>query len=680
MLQYGISVFPVKPDDPRALVFTPEEFGACPDGIGDNTTALQKAVDTLEERWEEGILFIPQGEYRFSGTVDLWRGIRLIGFGTRRPRFILEDNAEGFGGPLSKYLLFCRNVRPRHEEEFLRDANECSFFTTLRNIDVDLGHGNHGAVALRYHIAQLCSIEDCDFYLNDAKAAVEFVGNEVERCRFFGGTYGIIGYYTAPGWQFYVGDCVFEGQSRACIMSSKTGLTLVRDTLRGAPWGVYVPNKELYDVPINETERLYMEDCRAEDISTAVVSMGWLRNPINWLHTVGTICRNAPMFLEAFGYQFVYFFLEPPITSEYPCYSVESHIGFRVKARNREAERRFAYDFEIREAQWSPAPEPPYVPIPARDTWHSVTDFGAAGDGTTDDTAAFEQAISACETVYIPQGCYRLTRGLKLRENTSLVALHPGTTALSLDDGVYDRRAGEDAALLTIPVGGHNYICGICFDGGQNPGSTTVLWQGAADSAMEDCQFRGGARAMRRTESVNAEKPQDLLDSGRRKPPRLGHGQRHALWIREAAGIFKNIWSNDGKAAEGLYISDSEEPGRIYLMSVEHHGEVEVRLERVSNWTLVSLQTEEAYNHDYTISLLCDHCEACTFVNLFEYRMQSFEVSFPYAICLRQCRKMQFWGVHAFSNGPNGWDNAAWLTESDAYVADREIGALIVNP
>ncbi len=111
----------------------------------------------------------------------------------------------------------------------------------------------------------------------------------MERCRFFGGTYGIIGYYTAPGWQFYVGDCIFDGQSRACIMSSKTGLTLVRDTLRNAPWGVYVPNKELYDVPVNETERLYLEDCRAENIATAVVSMGWLRNPINWLHTTGTV-------------------------------------------------------------------------------------------------------------------------------------------------------------------------------------------------------------------------------------------------------------------------------------------------------------------------------------------------------------------------------------------------------
>lgn len=101
---------------------------------------------------------------------------------------------------------------------------------------------------------------------------------------------------------------------------------------------------------------------------------------------------------------------------------------------------------------------------------------------------------------------------------------------------------------------------------------------------------------------------------------------------------------------------------------------------RVSNWMLVSMQTEEAYHHDYTTSLLCDHCSDCVFVNLFEYRMQSFEVSFPYAIRLEQCRNMRFWGVHAFSNGPNGWDHAALLAESGTYVTDREIGTLVVNP
>ena len=455
-MEYGRSIFQNMPEDTKAIVFTPEEFEASPNGEKDNTRALQKAIDTLEEKYTAGIIFIPEGVYRFAGTINLWRGIRLIGFGKKRPLFVLDNNVPEFKGPLSRYLIFCRNVRPQ-KGEFLRDANECSFFTSIRNINMDLGNGNNGAVAVRYHIAQLCSIEDCDFYLHDAKAAVEFVGNEIERCRFVGGQYGIIGYYTAPGWQFYVGDCLFEGQKRAGIMSSKTGLTLVRDTFRNLPWGIYVPNKELYDVPVNETERLYMENCRAENISTAVVSMGWLRNPINWLHVVGTICRNASMFLESFGYQFVYFFMEPPIKSEYLCYQIETHIGFRVAADNSEIQRKFAYDYTIKEAQWSSVPEPDYRQIPEQKEWRNICDFGAVGDGRTDDTEAFRKAISAADVIYLPQGYYRISGPLKLKENTSLIALHPGTTAIKIDDVAEGfENAKESISMISIPQEGVN--------------------------------------------------------------------------------------------------------------------------------------------------------------------------------------------------------------------------------
>lgn len=57
--------------------------------------------------------------------------------------------------------------------------------------------------------------------------------------------------------------------------------------------------------------------------------------------------------------------------------------------------------------------------------WFNVTSYGATGDGTTDDTAALQSTIDAADTagggtVYIPEGTYKLTADLVLKNNVFL--------------------------------------------------------------------------------------------------------------------------------------------------------------------------------------------------------------------------------------------------------------------
>ena len=79
------SYYTVRPDDPKAVELTRERFGAVGDGVADDTAALQKAIDAVQEATGEGVVLVPLGRYRVSGTVYVWPAIRVIGYGPRRP-------------------------------------------------------------------------------------------------------------------------------------------------------------------------------------------------------------------------------------------------------------------------------------------------------------------------------------------------------------------------------------------------------------------------------------------------------------------------------------------------------------------------------------------------------------------------------------------------------------------
>jgi hypothetical protein len=56
-----------------------------------------------------------------------------------------------------------------------------------------------------------------------------------------------------------------------------------------------------------------------------------------------------------------------------------------------------------------------------RADWVSVKEFGAKGDGVTDDTQAIQNAIDAGTIIYFPAGTYVVTSSLTIRENKILI-------------------------------------------------------------------------------------------------------------------------------------------------------------------------------------------------------------------------------------------------------------------
>ena len=79
---YADSYYPLRLEDPRAVYLTTEEFGVRADGVADDANAFQQAIDRVART---GVVFIPEGRYRLGKTVYVWEGIRLIGYGPKRP-------------------------------------------------------------------------------------------------------------------------------------------------------------------------------------------------------------------------------------------------------------------------------------------------------------------------------------------------------------------------------------------------------------------------------------------------------------------------------------------------------------------------------------------------------------------------------------------------------------------
>ena len=130
------------------MFLTRDRFGAVGDGVADDTAALQKAIDAVQETTGEGIVFVPEGRYRLSATLYVWPGIRVIGYGARRRRSC-SARTPGFQDPAQpRYMVFFAGRRPKDGAP-PPDANPGTFYSALSNVDLEIGDGNPGAVGVR---------------------------------------------------------------------------------------------------------------------------------------------------------------------------------------------------------------------------------------------------------------------------------------------------------------------------------------------------------------------------------------------------------------------------------------------------------------------------------------------------------------------------------------------------
>ena len=77
----------------------------------------------MQETVGQGIVFVPPGRYRLTKTVYVWPSIRLIGYGAKRPVFVLAANTPGYQDTNAEnYMVFFAGARPGPWERRARRA------------------------------------------------------------------------------------------------------------------------------------------------------------------------------------------------------------------------------------------------------------------------------------------------------------------------------------------------------------------------------------------------------------------------------------------------------------------------------------------------------------------------------------------------------------------------------
>ncbi|MBQ4540954.1 MAG: SMP-30/gluconolactonase/LRE family protein [Alistipes sp.] len=656
----GESVYTERFADPNALFFTPEAFGFEAGTKADVSDALQEAINRVKQEKNFGTLYIPEGKYYISKTIYVPGAVRLIGYGKERPEFILAKNSPAFQSEECWMFWFTGGLVTADRAP--SDAGAGTFYSGVSNINFRIEKGNPMAIALRTHYAQHGVVSHCDIYAGDGYAGLRDVGNEMENVRFFGGRYGITTGRTSPGWPMMMVDTYFEGQREAAIVSRNAGLTIVNMVIKNAPQGVVLER--------NTTDRLYIEASQMENVQTALVSTVE-DEACNQINVIDLRCKNVPtvLSLPTSG---------RATTSQHRSYIVKD-LTYGLVSAQMGADSDYTLtcaiepvaDFKASYARTIPA-------LPPMGEWVSVLDFGAKGDGVSDDTEAIRRAIAAADNVYFPEGWYRISEGLKLREGSALIGMHPFATQLVLTESTPAFSGfGSPVAMVETSQGADNIINGIGIStGGYNNRAVGVKWTAGERSLLNDVKFVGGHGTMARP-NPNAQGSQRRAARAISSPTNpVAHqgldqawdNQYWSLWITDGAGgTIKDIWTANTYAAGGIYISNTSAEGRIYAISIEHHVRSEARMRNVRNWKIYAMQFEEESREGKDcVSLVMDNCENLRFANTWFYRVIRVNTPRDYGMLVSNSRNIDFRNMRC-------WTQVLYLTAATAYDANKNL-------
>jgi hypothetical protein len=441
---------------------TAKPFQADPTGKRDSTEALQKAIDFARDHLM--VTFFPTGTYRVSGTLsavkpgggpwglNVWAWSRmtasvLVGDAKARPRIVLTQHSPGFGDPgHPKYVVHFWSRSGEKPESSQSDVN---INQMLVGIDITVGEGNPGAIAIGHNCAQGCGVQDSTIDVTHGLTGIAGgagSGGSHAGVTVIGGKIGLDLRETqnAPT---IVGITLIGQTQTAILTDSLQSLTAVGVKIVSRAHGPMVVSStadsvchrgqiclidsELaFEAPgaantaISSWRSVYLNNVYVKNAAKVMSNPDGAQlagNPKGWMR-IGEYAHGVRPPLHQGKYQF-----EAPVYLDGVRSTTDALTKVELGAAppaGLQARHLWPRDFPT----WQ---SPGAVSVKA-------APYNAKGDGTADDSASIQRAIDEHDTVLLPKGQYRITRTIRLRPGTRLVGVAQHLSLLVVRDASGD--------------------------------------------------------------------------------------------------------------------------------------------------------------------------------------------------------------------------------------------------
>lgn len=496
---------------------------------------------------KNAIVYFPPGTYRISSTIPMPFGTQVIGDANDRPTLLAAPSFVGLGVlAANMYTGGGKGPDGLDQQWYVNTAN---FYRQIRNIKIDLTLVDpaHEVARLHYQATHATSLQSIEI--------VALPGRESKQRGIFAenGSGGVISDVTFRGGRtgLHGGSQQFMAQ-RLTFIGCQTGVHVI--------WGWSSTWKSINMTNVKTGFRLVTEDKSSDKIGSATFidssfnsvqtavliappsskagsgSTGVVLDNVAFANTSQAVAdTSGATLLDAPADKVHHWALGNLYQDKGPKFSMGHHTGtFRRHPGLLNGDGAF---FE--------RPKPQYGDRPVGDFFH-VKDYGARGDGVTDDTAAIQRALyeSQGRILFFNAGSYIITRTVTVPINMRIVG---EAWSQLVATGSFFADAKNPRVMLKVGQEGSVGVVemqGLIFTSrGPTAGLVLVEWNIRAatkgSAGIWDCHVRvGGATD---TELTSAKCP--ALTSSNKAATQGCKGASLMVHITpHASGYFENMW------------------------------------------------------------------------------------------------------------------------------------------